>query len=720
MHESSTSKPEAFKGKPTFKLELDEKGYTRAIPLGDEKKRIEDYLSEEMPRAIDDMGPLWADAADNIRTYKATKISIDGAESVLPAPIARIPADQIIARTFNDVMRPRPIFSFDPYFDSTYPVVVPLERTAPDPFTGQPQKTITPVPVDKSAEEISRHLESGVEFKARERFDFADMLLKAVRGAVCGAPYRIKVCADPKYRTVVAPKIEGAFVDLSAKEEREIADGEIVKWYLVSYFNSLRPIDEEDDDESPWFAERTPESQLTFRTKAMTGEYFLLGDEDAEKLATNLVNVFTPEVETVKSETQNKTPQKPKQVVDKWLVWFNWPVKYVGEDGEKHVKEMSLCAHFHLAGRMLLDCYENPYDDKQRGYVLVDQMEDGDSTVGILKYFQTVFTHILQAEIKNAFHANNFSYWYDPDSQSATQFEGNKKIRIGSNIAGKFGDGGEWGVVRAGAEHYSLLPLSQFVAGLGQQASNVSSYEQGENIPGRTPAGTVSQILQQGAAQPILFLRRLNRALTKAMRLYLERTRQYQPMGETLPIKNEETRQIIEIPFRFPVGEVLDNFRISLTAADEAAAKEHEFEQQAMRLNLFQTFAGFVANVAGPISNPQATPAQISFFAKVVDAGQKIFDRIIGQDRTDEESFDLASAVNAIVEERQMAMQMALAGPQNGQMNAQGQVPPTGQAVPSTGAPDASGSSGMGGQPDVPMDSQPPMAEGGETQGFIG
>lgn len=742
MQESDNSSYVLNLTKDSGTLELDERGYTRFVPSDEERKRIEAHLATEMERAREDYEPLWADAAENIKTYKAIKTQVEGGETILPAPIARIPADQIIARTFNTITRPRPIFSIDPYFKGEYPVVVPTQQAMPvqlpmqmptnmggpdmtgggmgggmmgQPATPTMQTVAVPVPTD--AEIISRYLESGIEFKLREKTDFLNILLKSIGDAVKGCPSYLKIYADQKYKTIKVPKVNGAVLDLTSKEDRRVSKGDVVQWGLVSYFNALMPVDEDDPDESPWFAERTPEDPFTFNSKVITEDYFLVDEEEGDALSRVTTDVYNPFQSDVKESTEKKIAQKPRQKCDVWLVWYDCPVRYVDpEDGQKKIKVLNLCSHFHLGGKRLLDCYINPNDDQSRGYVAVDQMGDGDSTVGILKYFQTVFTHALQAEIKNAFHANNFTYWYDPDGEAAKVFEGTKRLSIGTSVPGKFGEGLDWGVARVGAEHYSLLPLTQFIAALGQQASNVSAYEQGENIPGRTPAATVSQILQQGFEQPILFLRRLNMAFSKALRLYLERTRQYQPMGETLPIRDEKSKAIIEIPFRFPIGEVLDNFRISLTAADEAAAKEHEFEQQAMRLKIFQTFAAFVAQVAGPISNPNATPAQVEFFRATVSAAQKIFDRIIGQDRTDEESFDLAKAVDAIAQERQQAMQIAAEQARMGMMNgAQGQVPQGGGSVPPTpGAPTAGRGPGMVGPPpnQSPNPNAPPA--GGE------
>src|SRR6185503_7893362 len=115
-------------------FELHEDGYTKFLPSADEKIAIEKWLGEEIEIAERE-NRLRLDAqAENRETYSAVKLSIPDARgmSLLPSHIARVPAEQIIASTHNNVMRPTPIFSLDPYFDAQYPVLMPTPEYDPE------------------------------------------------------------------------------------------------------------------------------------------------------------------------------------------------------------------------------------------------------------------------------------------------------------------------------------------------------------------------------------------------------------------------------------------------------------------------------------------------------------------------------------------------------------------------------------------------------------
>jgi hypothetical protein len=87
-------------------FQLGENGYYQFIPSDDEKVKIEAWLSEEISRAIEDHEPLFAEARETIEAYKAVKQRVEGSgESILPSPIVRIPADQIISSTVNEILR---------------------------------------------------------------------------------------------------------------------------------------------------------------------------------------------------------------------------------------------------------------------------------------------------------------------------------------------------------------------------------------------------------------------------------------------------------------------------------------------------------------------------------------------------------------------------------------------------------------------------------------
>lgn len=724
MHDDDQLKAALAVDKASGKFELDENGYTRFIPSKDEAKKIDAWLGEEIARALEDHQPVFQDAAENIETYKAVKGTIaDSGETILPSPIARIPADQIIAWTYNTVLRPKPIFSLDAYFPADYDVAVPVQMPdpTPDPMTGQlsGREITVAVPTPTNAETVAMRLEQGVDFKMRERLGFSEFLRTIVTDCVTGAsPAWAKVCRTLKTRPTMGPKVvKGAFLDLSTKTETYVRDGEEVHFYAIPTFNVLMPMDEDDPNESPWIAERTPLAPEEFRGRVLTEKYFLVDEEEGERLSKMTSDTRDAVQAGLVESTQNRVAATPRSKCDVWEVWFYRYIKFVDpETNKKTVKRISFMGDYHLTARRLVSCHRNPYDHQQRIHIPFWQIKDphshaGSSTVGILKYHQKVATHLIQAEIKNAFHANNFTYWYDEDSRVADFFAGKRQLSPGEFIPGKEGE--DWGVTRVGAQHYSLLGMMQWIAAQAQQSSNVSSYEAGDNIPGRTPAATVAQILEQGRQQPIMFLRTLNDSLVKLVRLYLETVRQFQPMGETIPLRNPETREIVEVPFRFPVGEVLDNFRIALTAADEAMAKEHELEQLTMLKNLLMQDANFVAQVAGPMSNPQLTEGQVELFRKILDANGTLMKKIMSLSRTDEEVFDYSKAIGAIVEEHnqaQAAMQQQQAAMEG--MNANQPANAAGNGAGPEGGPDAGGPAGVGAEPPLPPDPSGMEAQG--------
>src|SRR3990167_3338396 len=223
----------------------------------------------------------------------------------------------------------------------------------------------------------------------------------------------------------------------------------------------------------------------------------------------------------------------------------------------------------------------------------------------------------------------------------------------------------------------------------------------------------MSQSLEQGGQQDTLFLRRLSRKLSRIVRLYLETARQFQPMGETIPISDPVEKQLIEIPFRFPVGEVLDNYSIGLTAADDALRAERNVEQIATWKAVLMQDSEFVAKVATAMVDPRATPAMMALFEKTLTRNEKLVTRMIQLSDTDEADFDLTEEINALVKEKELAMQTMQA---QEAMNAQGQAAAPQGAVPGpAGLPNGGGPVGMGVEPGIGTGAPPPQ-EGGVQQ----
>lgn len=693
----------------SVELTTDPNGHTRVKFSPDVLREINVYLKAELDQAYTDWTPKWNDSVENLETYRTVKIPIpDGGSSIYPAPIARIPADQIIASVYNAIMKPRPIFSIDAYLDAEYsvPQGAPGQQIPP---TGPAMVTAVPT----KAETVAHRLEQGYDFIVRERINLGDKLLKGVRAAVIGQPFWWKVNADPEERTTIAAKGEGGIIDLNDKYEETKLRGDIVKWYLVPYTNCMRPIDQDDNDQSPWFAERTAWRPDTLAKKFVAGDLFLTTEEEAPQLVAFTVDKQDEFKARSAQTTEKKVASTPAQVCPTWLTWFYWDVQYVDpqnpadNNGKKitKIKRLSLLGDFHLGVGKLMTCWLNPNEHQCRPYELVDQMDDGDCTVGRLKYHQTMFTYAAQSEIQNAHHANNIGYWHDPNIPDlADHFAKGKVVRIGDSVPGIHKT--EWGTYRAGEQHNSLLELLKFFLSMSQLDSRENDFTMGGRPPGRTSPNTVAQVYQHAEETKTMFIARLSGKLSRLLRLDAETRRQYQPLGETLPVWEPGAKAASEIPFRFPVGDVLDNFRMALTAADDVLTAEKDPEKVMMRKNALMRDGEYIAKVATAIFNLQQPlpPSGVALFTKVMKRDQQLMRALMGQMVTDEESYDLTPEIEAILAERQQALMQQQAMQQQqmmqGDPNAQGAA---GQQPANPAAP-----AGPGGAP-----SGPPQAQGG-------
>lgn len=749
----------------SVELEMDADGHYRVIFSDDELIEVNAYLKSELERTYEDWIPLWDRSVENKETYRTKKIPIpDGGKSIYPAPIARIPADQIIASVYNAVMRPRPVFSIDAYLKAEYDVPgqqVPMPPPEPAmPGMPPPPGPRNVVTADKlSAELVAHRMEQGYDFVVRERIQFGPKLMRGVRGAVTGSPYWWKVVADPDERTSLSAKSNGVFIDLDDKYEETHLRGDIVKWYLVPFTNGMMPLeflyDENGMDLAPWFAERKPMRPDSLSKRYVSGELFLIKDDaEAIALASTTVDLSNEFKARGDASTQRKSPSVPVQDIPNWEVWFYWDAKFVDpndpttEDGKKKwkLKRLSLIGDFHLGAGKLMSCKLNSNEHQCRPFELVDQMDEGDCTVDRMMYHQTMFTYSAQSEIKSAHIANTPLYWHDANIPDlVTFFASHKTIGAGDHVPGIFGT--EWGLTPAGEKHYSMLELMKFFLSMSQLDSRENDFTMGGRPPGRTPAATTAQVYQHAEEVKTMFLARLSLKLSRLLRLDAETRRQYQPLGEVLPMWDDAEKAAIETTFRFPVGDVLDNFRIALTAADEALSEEKDPQQIMMRKQALMADGEYVAKIIGAIVNlTQPLPTEgVDVFAQIIERDQAMMRKLMGQMVTDEENYDLMPGIKALIKARNEALMKQMAQPPKppeapppqvkvvlsgdlspgqtaaelgaGGMNAQSPGGP--QPAPSAGGPPGPGQPpGAPGQPGLPVPpQQPPAPVSGATTG---
>lgn len=714
--------------KASGEFELDTKGYLRLYPSKEKLAYLNQWIGKELDLAEENHRARFDECAKNVETYKpiVTQLMNDGGRAILPSPIARTPADNVIASTVNRVTSATPIIAFDAYFEEDYPVIVPVDandiREAGTVAIADDVSGMVPTPTLISSEDLARNFEHGMEFKNRERLDFFGHFHRVVQDCVIGAsPVYWKTFAKPKKRTIIAPKLALPFVDVDDEEEREVS-GEIVQWQIVPYNDVLRPNLDQSMDDLEWVSERNHELKTPsdIERAFVDEELHLVKDEEecaAFCAARSMLAVDDPKVRT-DATTKKYDPQPPADICDVHDVWFYAYLKIKTEKDQKPVvRRFSLMGPYHRGRRQFMAIFNNPYNHQRRILEPFTQFLDGSSTVGISRHAQQLQTHLTQNEVQSAFHANNPLYWYNPDSYETARFfsKRDEPLHAGTFVPGK--EGVDWGLVRGGFEHYSLLGLMQWNAGTNQDAAHSSDYEQGNRVVSHTSPQVVGAMLDKGGQNQILFLSLLNRGVQRVMRLYLETARQFQPMGENIPVRDPKTKALIMVPFRYPIGEVLDNFRISLTAAEEAVSRERDPDQMDRALQQHQQFSAFFAQVMQAMRDHNSTPEDMALLRKMLAGALELYERIIATTRADVRKFDLMPEVDRVIEQKQKALaQMQAQPPQpplTGGMNAPSQAPQPAGSVPQTGAPsNGSGSPGVGAEPSVAGSATSPPDQG--------
>lgn len=709
-----------------FKLDAD--GWTQFFPSDETRAELDSKIGNWIDGAIEAHQARIDEAARNLEAYKPVSqpIGPDGEKPILPSPTARTVANQVIASTTIETLRPRPMVAVDAYFNNEQRVIVPFDpeelRAAGVPIDPSVTEPV-PVPITILSEDIAYNFELGLEFKLREKLDFANLFHRSVHACATGqSPIYIKVFAKRKHHAVIAPNVGAPIVDLSVGAEEEYdVDGEVVSIMLVPHDDVLVPNINQDVDELEWMAERNRDLR---KPDDITRAYhegrlpLIKDDEECQRFATARVTIATDETRARTDATTKKWTAPQEQFASDcpvFDVWFDAylkvaPIEGSSSDAKPRIRCFSMVSTYHYAVRQSMAMYRNPYNHQRRILVPLQQSIDGGSTVGTARYAQELITACTHQEIKAATIANNPVYSYDPlgAPEVADYFKAHQgsPIRMGEFIPGR--PGTDWGPVRAGFDRESMLGLMQWAEAGLQASAHSSDYTQGNRVVSHTSPQVVGAMLDRGGQNQKLFLQLLNRGWCKAFRLLLETWAQFQPMGDTIPVRNPVTKALMTVPFVYPVGEMLANFRFTLTAADDDAMRERDPDQSARDLELYHARAGFVANVVQAIRDPAATAEDSALLREVLAGENELYQRIVARTRSDVKRFDLMAYIDRILAAKAKA---ASEIPQGGLNAAPGQPAIEGGVAPEAAPPtDAAGVDGVGAEPgNAPVDVGTPV-----------
>jgi hypothetical protein len=677
------------------------RGYRYFVPGEELLKRLNADYARHIGQAKLDLAPFWNKCRANQRAYEAIQ---DAKDAILP--IIKRDVNQIIAWGVNTSLRPKPLVSLDPYFEGEHEVLID------DPVYGQ-------IALPKSIEEIAANGEVALDYFLREHLGVEELFTLTWTEMISGKGVLWKVVDDAHKRTTMGaaygktenPLNHPAARSYKGKNRRKRPDPCSTKIKPVSIFNFLIPKGYDDVQEAPWVGHIVPSSNLEVEKILRT----CVGTKErSEEEITRILAGLTAEA----SSSVVGAIRPNHELIE---VWFTMAVpRKRGEKKKDGVRweEVEFVGWFHTESQEFLAIWENPYDHYERPFSVFFQRKrpfefDSGSTTEDLAPIQRMAADLLTIAIENAVLANQVTALVNPESDAMEWFASGMPLESGTTIPARKDD-----VIplNFGRELRSLMPEIDWAVGQGRVTSNVSQYEDGSYVPGRTSPNTVSQILQSGAQQNIMILRAFGGAASTAFKFWLRTFRQYNPYGAIVPVKDPETRAIMNVAFRFPVDEdILDSLRVALTAADEAIAKESEVDTLIMISQLLDQDAQIMAQILGPLMDPTVPEGYAQALDRFVTRKQKLLQSVMEFYRVDARKLVLDREILTTISQEREKVKQQMEAQQNAEsgLAAPGGAPQGGGALPPA-EPYMDGGAGAGAPPEsgLPDMAAAPPAEG--------
>lgn len=649
------------------KLELRDDGAIEYVPSKQELQALNDEWGQELDQAILDHEALYEEWRRNWEAYYGkNEILGDGDEPILTLPIVGRDIDQLVAFMVTTIMRPRPIVSVDPYLPAEYDV---LSQSSPGgELEAMGLAPGTPMQVKKTSEDVGAGLELGLDWKLREKLGFRKWLKNLVKEMyICGRAVS-KVVYERRYREGEEPILEKApegWVRVAGRKKTRMPDGEACRIENISNFNFLTRIDD-DGVHGALCAERIPMTPTNLRRKFSAGEYSLIPKDEWDSILKQTTDNWLSESEVaIREHLDHRATDNRRPLHDIVELYFSHPVEVETVTPEGSVKKiteiMEFQAHYHCTAKRFLYIVQNPYPRRPYTVVFEDEEPGRFSSTCVasrIKKHQALLSQMLHLRIKSQVAAVTNIIECDPDSGAWEHVKGGLRANQGVPVR----EGERFEMHPLGQAHSGLTPEIGFVSEDAAMTSGISQYERGANIPGRTPAASISQIMQAGYQRNLMILGAISDGASETIRLLLEVGRKFQPFGEVIPYTSPDMKETLDIAMRYPVEDVLDNFRISLTAADEELAKEAEFEQMVMMRDTLSQFNNTIAQIAGPLASTEMSPAVSDLFATLAKSEIEMMKNIISSKRRDSKKFlpspDQIDAILAEKEQAAMMMQM--------------------------------------------------------------
>ncbi len=682
-----------------------------------ELEKVQSWLKQEIDQAWEDDQPARTHKLRLLEAYHARPSDKD---QIITFPLVRRAVRRNVAYAKKLIIDQTPLVTAEPHSNESIEVLVE-------------DKQFGPVPLEKSSEEMAQAFEWWLDYKLRTKLNVARVIKTAIKEAKRGqTPTFIKVAHQKEFRRIKTPKFEkkGAIgVTFSSKDELEVAAGEPTRLLNISTYSCLRPKDERDIQSSRWFAESIPATNEEVRARLYNKDYFLVPKDEWEEIIKASEDGLVP-TDQNKAQNPKAITSCPKDRHDIWEVYFFWTVpmkqtvvsmdEETGESKEKTTtinQEHSFVGHFHRRLGRLMSAAKIPFDHGMRPYIdFYDEeetfTEGGDSVADDALPYQQVIGQLESLEIRGGVVATTPVFYVEPGSMAGEWLTENPVVEPGSIIPRQRES--EIEAETLGDRGVSLLGLVEHNYQQYEREMRLGDMQLGLDVPGRTPASTIAQVLQEGDTEASEFVDTFCDKFAKVIEMYVLTVQQYMRTGEVIPF-DPETKALVQaalgegqdagagVPIRFPMKPVTDYFSFRMTASSKET-QQADFEKLVALKQIVSQDGAEMAQIIGPLASGQLPPTITEALVQHFSRSEKLMADIAKSIRKDGDKFAISpNLIKAIVEEQKMMQQ------QIGAANAQGTGPVDGGGVPAV--PDNGG--GVG-QP-VPDPGIPPGPVGDEV-----
>lgn len=608
-------------------------GYDRVIPVPDVLDEMGKTYAQQITQADIDWKPIFAEQMAAEKTYECRTDK----NEVLTIPVAKRVVNQQVAWITNAILTKTPIIGIKPIDGGSYEL--PAEITGHqqvEGVVGQPDQPIFATQT-VSAEDAAKLFEALVEYKWTECLPMGQTIEDTVLAVHFGEnPTYWRIDYDPKILharkrkfTMVGEK----GVQIFGVEDNDVVPRDAVKIYHESGYNYTMPVTATNEQTSWWLARKAPKTNTEMWEAIKSRKYdFCLPakkdgkpkDEDA--LNAQIAGIFNfaenleaDDITTLRAQIDNHVASQPRLMHDVRVIDFFHPF-LVKRDGQIAIEIHSLIGELHVKSQKFLSICRNWSWTGQRLVVPFFRHRrphrfSGMSGAGDVAPLQSLMSTIFNLQIQNMVNLNLKVFLIRENTATWRHLSKFPELKPGMKIP--FEDPTDINPVHLGSPVESMAPHISFLDQQAERLMVTSDFDLGVDIPGRTPAATVSQVESMAKMQPTAILRAIRRSIAKAAEFYLQTLAQFSAY-ETIPFLDPEKKQIVSKLVGFPREMIAHHFSFHVTATGDEDSQQARFEKAGLLLKDYDEANAarmqFMQTILDPAADPKSPMKTVAKF----------------------------------------------------------------------------------------------------------